>query len=224
MGGSDCERIGQGLLAQPANTVSSLAYVIAGALLLGRAFSGRSRPRVACFVYAVTVIGVGIGSVAFHGPMPAWGRFAHDFSIAAVLAFVIGYDLALARGATVDAGLGVFAVLAGACAVVLGVSPDAANGLDALLVAGAVAAEVVASRSPGGRARRGDARIWIVGIGALTIGAVLNALGRTDAPLCDADSPVQLHAIWHVVTAFVLWLYGVAVLGPREQARPKIRA
>ena len=167
---------------------------------------------------------MGVGSVAFHGPMPAWGRFAHDFSIAAVLAFVIGYDLALARGATVDAGLGVFAVLAGACAVVLAVSPDAANGLHALLVAGAVAAEVVASRSPRGRARRSDARIWVVGIGALTIGAVLNVLGRTNAPLCDADSPVQLHAIWHVVTAFVLCLYGVAVLGPREQARPKIRA
>jgi hypothetical protein len=35
---------------------------------------------------------------------------------------------------------------------------------------------------------------------------------------------VQPHAVWHVVTAFVLWLYGVALLGPREQARPKIRA
>jgi hypothetical protein len=27
-----------------------------------------------------------------------------------------------------------------------------------------------------------------------------------------------------VLTAFVLWLYGTAALGPREQARPKIRA
>ena len=222
MGASDCERIGQGLLAQPANTLSSLAYVLAGTLLLWRAFAGRSQPRVACFVYAMAVIGVGIGSVAFHGPMPAWGRFAHDFSIAAVLAFVIGYDLALARGATVDAGLVVFAVLAGVCAVVLAVSPDAANGLDLLLVVGAVAAEVVATRSPAGRATA-DARIWIVGAAVLTIGAVLNALGRTDGPLCDADSAVQLHAVWHLATALVLWLYGVAVLRVREQARPKIR-
>ena len=223
MGGSDCERIGQGLLAQPANTVSSLAYILAGALLLGRAFSDRSRPHVASFVYAVAVIGVGVGSVAFHGPMPAWGRFEHDFSIAAVLAFVIGYDVAFARGATVDAGLALSAVLAGACAVVLAVWPDAANWLDAVLVVGAVTAEVGATRSPTGRAT-GDARIWIVGIAVLTTGAVLNTLGRTDAPLCNADSPVQLHAFWHVVTAVVLWLYGSAVLGPREQARPKIRA
>jgi hypothetical protein len=220
---SDCEQIGHGLLAQPANTLSSLAYVLAGTLLLGRAFAGRSRPRAACLLYAVTVIGVGVGSVAFHGPMPAWGRFAHDLSIAAVLSFVIGYDVALARDATVGTAPAAFAVLAGACVVVLAAGPDAANELDFVLVAGAIAAEVMAIRSPAGRAT-GDARIWIVGIAVVTIGAVLNALGRTDAPLCDADSPLQLHAVWHVVTAFVLWLYGVAVLGPREQARPKIRA
>jgi hypothetical protein len=58
----------------------------------------------------------------------------------------------------------------------------------------------------------------------LAIGAILNALGRTGGPWCDADSLVQLHAVWHVVTAFLLWLYGVAVLGPREHPRPKIRA
>jgi len=53
---------------------------------------------------------------------------------------------------------------------------------------------------------------------------LLNALGRTDAPLCEPEAPVQLHAVWHVLTAFVLFLYGAAVLGPRERARPKIRA
>ena len=61
-------------------------------------------------------------------------------------------------------------------------------------------------------------------VGVVAIGALLNALGRTDAPLCEPDIPVQLHALWHVLTAFVLWLYGTAALGPREQARPKIRA
>jgi hypothetical protein len=223
MGGSDCEHIGRGLLAQPANTLSSVAYVVAGALLLWRATAGRSQPRVACVVYAVMVVGVGVGSVAFHGPMPAWGRFAHDLSIAAVLAFVIGYDVALARGADVGRGLVIFGALTGACAAVLAAWPDADNGLDVLLVAGAVAAEMAATRSPAGRAA-GDFRFWIVGVGVLTIGAVLNALGRTDGPLCDADSPIQLHAVWHVMTAFVLWLYGVGALGPREQARPKIRA
>ncbi len=223
MGGSDCERIGQGLLAQPANTLSSLAYVLAGGLLLWRALIGRPNARAAPAVYAVTVVGVGVGSAVFHGPMPPWGRFAHDFSIAAVLAFVVGYDVASRRDAPVRIAVAVSAGLALACGVVLAIWPDASNPLDAVLVTGAVVAEIGAARTPAGRATT-DARVWILGIGALTIGALLNALGRTDAPLCDADSPVQLHAVWHVVTAFVLWLYGIAVLEPREQARPKIRA
>jgi hypothetical protein len=37
VGGSDCEHIGRGLLAQPANTLSSLAYVLARAALLWHA-------------------------------------------------------------------------------------------------------------------------------------------------------------------------------------------
>ena len=222
MGGSDCEHIGQGLLAQPANTLSSLAYVLAGLLVLGRAAGARPGARIAPVVYAVTVIGVGVGSGAFHGPMPAWGRFGHDLSIAAVLAFVIGYDVALARGASANAGLVMFCGVTGACAVVLAISPDVSNALDALLVVGAVVAEIGASRSAAGRATA-DGRLWVLIVGVVTIGALLNALGRTDAPLCEPDSPVQLHALWHVLTAFVLWLYGSAVLGPREQARPKIR-
>lgn len=223
MGGSDCEHIGRGLLAQPAGTLSSLAYVLAGVLLLWRALAGRSGGRTAPAVYAITVIGVGIGSAAFHGPMPAWGRFVHDFAIAGVLAFVIGYDVALVRGAPVSTGLTLFGGLAGACALVLALSPDAGNVLDAVLVAAAIAAEIGASRSAAGRAAP-DGRLWILIIGVVAIGALLNALGRTDAPLCEPDSPVQLHALWHVLTAFVLWLYGTAALGPREQARPKIRA
>jgi hypothetical protein len=223
VGGSDCEHIGQGLLAQPANTLSSLAYLVAGALLLWRALGGRPYARLAPAVYAATVIGVGVGSAAFHGPMPAWGRFAHDLSIAAILAVIIGYDVALARGAPVREGLAVFGVLLGACAVVLAVWADASNALDAVLVVAAVVSEVAAARSSTGR-KRVSSWLWVVGAGVLTIGALLNALGRTTAPLCDPDSAVQLHAVWHVLTAFVLWLYGTAVLGPREEARPKIRA
>jgi hypothetical protein len=223
VGGSDCEHIGQGLLAQPANTLSSLAYVLAGLLILGRAAVARPGARIAPAVYAVTVIGVGIGSAAFHGSMPSWGRFGHDLSIAAVLAYVIGYDVALARGASATTGLVMFVAITGACAVVLAVSPDAGNALDAALVAGAVVAEITASRSARGRATV-DGRLWIAIVGVVAIGALLNALGRTDAPLCEPDSPVQLHALWHALTALVLWLYGTAVLGPREQARHKIRA
>jgi hypothetical protein len=224
VGGSDCEHIGQGLLAQPANTLSSLAYLVAGAMLLWRALAAGPGARVAPTVFALTVAGVGVGSGAFHGPTPGWGRFAHDLSIAAVLAFFIGYGATLARRAPVSTGLAIFGALVGASAIVLAASPDASNALVAVLVIGAAGAEVAAARSPAGRAA-GYGAPWVVGGGAaLAIGALLNALGRTDAPLCDPHSLVQLHAVWHVLTAFVLWCYGYAVLEPREEARRIISA
>jgi Ceramidase len=223
VGTSDCEHIGQGLLAQPVNTLSSLAYVVAGIVLLWRALVARSSPRVVLAVYAVMVVAVGLGSIAFHGPMPSWGHFAHDLSIAAVLSFVIGYDVALVRGAGTRVALTGFGALLGVSAVVLAVSPDASTALDSVLVVAAVVAEVVVDRSPKRvAAAHGPVRgrsFWIAGAAALAVGAVLNALGRTDAPLCEPDSLVQLHALWHVLTALVLWMYGAGVLEPRERAR-----
>ena len=226
MGNSDCEHIGQGLLGQPVNTLSSLAYVAVGALLLRRALTVRESERPVLAVYAVIVAAVGFGSIVFHGPMPSWARFAHDLSIAAVLAFVIGYDIAFALLAARRAGLAGGAAVAGASAVVLLASPDASNALVSALVVAAVLAEVVAARSAAGRAVARDlVRApwgWVIGAVALGIGAVLNALGRTDAPLCEPDSLAQLHGVWHVLTAAVLWVYGTAVLEPRERARPII--
>lgn len=228
MGTSDCEHIGQGLLAQPVNTLSSLAYVVAGIVLLRRALVAPSSPRLVLAVYAATVAAVGVGSIAFHGPMPSWGHFAHDLSIAAVLSFVIGYDVALVRGAGTRVALMGFGGLLGVNAVVLAVSPDASNALDSVLIVAAVVAEVVVARSPK-RVAAADGRVrgpsfWIAGAAALAVGAVLNALGRTDAPLCEPDSLVQLHALWHVLTALVLWIYGAGVLEPRERARNIIPA
>jgi ceramidase len=225
---SDCEHIGQGLLAQPVNTLSSLAYVVAGILLLRRALVARSSQRVVLTVYAAAVVAVGLGSVAFHGPMPSWGRFTHDVSIAAVLAFVIGYDVALVRGGSTRSAFMGFGALLGVSAIVLAESPDASNALDSVLVVAAVIAEVVVARSPKRVAAAGGfvrgLSFWIVGAAALAVGAALNALGRTAGPLCEPDSLVQLHGVWHVVTAVVLWMYGAGVLEPREHARRIIPA
>lgn len=221
MGGSDCERIGHGFLAQPTNALSSIAYVVAGVFLVQRALARRTGP--VSLAYGVLVVGIGIGSAAYHGPMPAWGRFAHDASIAAVLAFVAGIDIARARGVTARSGFVIFGVLLGGSAITLAVVPDASNALDAVLVAAAVVGELMVARSSSAGAA-GARWVWLVGAMALTVGVALNALGRTDGPLCDPSSPFQLHAVWHVITAFVLWLYGAAVLEPREQARRIIRA
>jgi len=49
-------------------------------------------------------------------------------------------------------------------------------------------------------------------LASLGIAAVLLALGRTSSPLCDPDSPVQLHGAWHLLVALSLTAYARARL------------
>lgn len=94
LGGSDCERIGTWLLRQPVNAVSSLAYVVAAAAVARRAVDrGRARRRL-LLGYAGSLAGVGIGSVAYHGPQPGWAGPVHDATI------VLAVGLAVAVVAT----------------------------------------------------------------------------------------------------------------------------
>jgi hypothetical protein len=73
---------------------------------------------------------------------------------------------------------------------------------DASLVAVPLAALGVAWR------RRSFPRPPVAAVVALAVGAAVNVLSRTGAPLCRPDSLAQGHAVWHVLTAVGagLWL------------------
>jgi hypothetical protein len=81
LGGSDCEALHGGWLGQPVNCLSSLAYVGAGAYVLRRGGTG-STP------LAVALGAVGVGSVLYHGPMPAGAEAVHDGSLVALAATI----------------------------------------------------------------------------------------------------------------------------------------
>jgi hypothetical protein len=79
LGASDCEALRDGWLAQPVNTLSSVAYVVAGAYVLRR-----GGPRAS----ALALAAVGVGSVLYHGPMPPGAELVHDGSILVLAATV----------------------------------------------------------------------------------------------------------------------------------------
>jgi hypothetical protein len=74
LGGSDCEALHDGLLSQPANSVTSLAYVAVAAYVLRR-----GAPPAPALALAL----VGVGSVLYHGPMPPGAEAVHDASLVA---------------------------------------------------------------------------------------------------------------------------------------------
>jgi hypothetical protein len=80
LGGSDCEAVRDAVLGQPANALSSLAYVVAAAVVVRR--GGPRGP-------ALALAAVGVGSFLYHGPMP-WGAEAvHNAAIVALVVLTV---------------------------------------------------------------------------------------------------------------------------------------
>jgi hypothetical protein len=92
LGAGDCERLHDGLIAQPVNTASALAYVAVGAWLAGRGL--RAGPgRRPLLVVGLAVGLAGIGSVDYHGPGSPAARLLHDGGLYAVVGLVAWHEV-----------------------------------------------------------------------------------------------------------------------------------
>lgn len=213
---SDCERCRPGLVSQPANAASSLAYVVAGAATLIGARTHPDRARAGTRAVGWSLVAVGAGSVAYHGPGGTAGRWLHDSSLLALAGLVVLADAHHARGTAPTAGQ----VAAVSAAASLAAHPRTTGTAQVATAAAALGAEVhrqltaVDKRTgrrargrAGGRAadRSGDdpgllaAALFAAGLG-------LHTAGRTGRPLCRPDTLLQPHAAWHVLSAAALWL------------------
>ena len=200
---SDCERCRPGLVSQPANAASSLAYVVAGAAMLRsarRAGPGNSTETA----LAWATMAAGAGSVAYHGPGGAAGRYAHDAGLIAMLGFLALSDAEHLARRPLPAGLALVPLVAAA-----GATPRRSATTQALAGLAATATEAArllrsarAGDTPGRRAGTGARRIAGP---AMAAGLLAQAFGRTGGPWCRPDSLLQPHALWHVLTAGALW-------------------
>src|SRR6266545_3262325 len=211
-----CEPYRAGFLDQPANAVTSVAFVVAAAgILVGRRRSGTPcdtlvRDRQA--VFALLVARVGVGSFIQHGPHPDWQAYAHDLPLAGVLVFVATDAASDLTGRELShwwwlvppvAMVPVVASGAAASTIVQAVMAAAAIGLNLVRV----------------RRRPGLRKTVIAALVAVAAGAVIGTLtDRTS--LCQANSLVQGHAVWHVLAAAALWRLSPAIGARRRPPSP----
>ncbi len=192
---SDCELRDDWLLEQDVNAWSSLAYVAAGLVL---AWEVR-RARLPRAVYGLAAIAAaeGFGSLLYHGRASDFGQFLHDVPLIGALAFVAGWHVGRLRSRTDAGSLVGLAVGLAVSAAVWAFAPDATNIAVGVSVAVIVVASLIARR-------RAMTAVWswpLLGLGAVAIG--MWALGTPGSPACDADSWLQPHGLWHVLTAIV---------------------
>jgi hypothetical protein len=201
-----CERFGTGPLGQPANTVASLAFVLAGLLVL----AGRRNPTSARRAYAGLVIAVGVGSLIQHGPHPPWQAYAHDLPLASLLGYLVADA---AEDLTGREWRKWWPVVPVAMVPVVAAGPVASSLVQGLLAAAAIGLNLVRAR-----VRSRLRRTLLPALAILAAGALAGTLtDRTS--LCQPDSLWQGHAAWHVLAAVALW-WLAPVLGSRGK-RPE---
>lgn len=214
LGESDCEEIGDGFFHQPVNALSSGAYTLFGLWLVWRAIQRGDQEKSVEIFYGLALASVGIGSIAFHGPVPPGARLLHDLTIAAVLAVIAARNLGVLKGWSRGGVISSAAGLILAVGVVMAFAPEAGIVLAGVVGAAAAITEVIVYRK--GHRRFSRRTAWILGSMAvlLAVAGIVNVLGRTDGPMCDPDSYFQGHALWHVLTAGAFMMYGYVSFGP----------
>ncbi len=183
---AECELPGDGFLGEPVNALTSLSFLVAGAIVV-------RRERVRWVGYAL--MATGAGSFLDHGPMPPGSTWAHDVSLAWLLLVV--------------AGLGrqweTFTRLPGllALAVSLAIFPAVAIPVEILLTVAAVGLHL----------SRGFELRTIAAMLMLGAVALFGRLGSGGGPLCDPDSLWQPHGVWHIGAAAIVawWVLGLEV-------------
>ncbi|MGD2042436.1 MAG: hypothetical protein PVJ28_02230 [Acidimicrobiia bacterium] len=176
----DCERVVGPLLGQPANTLSTLALAVAGGLVIRKTSSS-------WLGYAL--LATGLGSFLFHGPMPPLAEWAHDVTLAWLLLVVAGLGRPWERWTRL-AGLVILGAL-------FALWPGMGDPVGVALAVLAISLLLLEDRS----------RDTVGPVILLTAVAIIGRLGATGGPLCDPDSLLQPHALWHIgsATAVAWW-------------------
>lgn len=214
-----CEQ-GSGIIRQPANTWSNLAYVVAGVIAGARARrhfrdrnpqpgGNRIRSRLLYPVlYAGIAASIGPASMALHASTTTWGGKVDILSMFLWATFVLAYGMARILAWDERRFLAAFAAIFLAAATVYLTQPIAVTGtaIFGVMVALVALAEgwVLLRR----REWTADRHYLWLALAAFVVAFAVWLPSQTGGPLCDPHSLLQGHALWHVLTASsVLCLY-----------------
>lgn len=211
-----CEAIRSGGIRQPANTYSSLAFVVVAVVVLFRArgllpqrnsrssvSGGRS---VYALLYAFALLVVGVGSAFFHATLSLRAQFADVMGMYFVATFALICTLDRLRKLTAAQFIGGYAAMNAVLAIVLQVAPAIRRLVFGLIVVTVLVIEGVIRRGGG---HRPAIKHLVYTAAILSVAFLIWILDYTRL-VCQPQSLMQGHAVWHIlgaVSAWYLYLY-----------------
>jgi hypothetical protein len=182
----DCEAVVHSFFGQPVNSVTTIAFLVGGAVVM---------LRTEHTWVGIASIATGVGSFLFHGPMPPYAEWVHDLTLAWLLLVVASSGRSWERWARLPGLVIVAAVIA---------IPGAGDPVGVALAAAAIVLLLMQDRS-----------IRTLGpLALLAVVAVIGRLGATGGPQCDPSTLWQPHGLWHVGAAVAVTWW--ALVTPHE--------
>lgn len=152
--------------------------------------------------FGITTIFVGLGSVLLHATLTLWGQFFDVMGMYLVSGFMVVSAIARWRNLSVRNSVLLYSAVVGGLLVVLYLVPEVRRSLFAVVLVSAIALELIFARPLRPQVR---VRYYLAGI---AVKAVAFAIWNLDQHgfVCQPDSLLQGHAIWHLLGATSLWL------------------
>jgi hypothetical protein len=193
------------LVLQPANTWSSLGYVLIGFLMIiaaGRRGGASAMPPLAARTLGLTAIVVGLGSALMHATLTLWGQFLDVLGMYLVGSFLLVRALARWRSIPDGRAIALYVALCSVLTALLIAMPEVRRWLFAVLLLLAILVEMVFARPsrPGARLA-----FYLGGILATALAFGIWILDQ-QGTVCARYSLLQGHAMWHLLGAASLWL------------------
>ncbi len=208
-GAQFCEAARDGLLKQPANSLSNAGFVVVGLLIGWQARAGTVLPRLpgVATALACVVVLLGPASAAMHATQSDLGGRLDLFSMYLVAGFAAACALTRWWDGSVRMFWGLFvgAVLGCEAIALIDVEIPVVQfsgnlAFAALLLTASVLEVRLWRRGVGSRSQ--------IGWGVAAIGSMLLAFAiwnLAQGPWCDPDSLIQGHGVWHLLCALAAW-------------------
>lgn len=207
------------LLLQPANSWSSLGFVLVGFwIMLAPRRSGTVFAGWPALWFGFTAVVIGVGSFLLHATLTLWGQFYDVLGMYLLSGFLLAYAVQRWRGWSNSTALALYLAVCAILIALLWITPETRRWLFAAVLVVALTVELVMARP-----LRSNVRVSLFGYGLLanTIAFGIWILDNTRT-LCMPDSLLQGHAAWHLLGAVAVYFNYRYYRSEQPRATPQV--